>query len=182
MRISIRILQGCKGIPLDSYVDVFTRSKGSKGVSRISMRIVWRFLETDLGDFFRTSWKNLKDSMRISIRIIQGFTGIPHDSYKGFCRDSKWFCWFSRRTTLGILKGFYSVCYKDSMGIHRDSKGFLSGFYMDIYMISLGGQWESTGFLNGFYGGFVYGLYVDFRKDSVWIQWKSIQSLWRCPL
>ena len=50
-----------------------------------------------------------KDSVMISMRILQGFQMIMVDSYKGFYKDSKGFYKISMVVLLWSLSGFWRI-------------------------------------------------------------------------
>ena len=50
-----------------------------------------------------------KDSVRISMRILEGFKAILLDSDKDFYKDSKGFYRFSMRILLGSLSEFWKI-------------------------------------------------------------------------
>ena len=72
---------------------------------RVSIRIQ-RGYEIFLDGFDEDCYK---DSVMISMRILQGFQMIMLDSYKGVDKDSKGFYRISMRIVLGSLSGLWRI-------------------------------------------------------------------------
>ena len=72
---------------------------------RVSIRTQRRY-EAFLDGLYEDCYK---DSVMISMRILQGFQMIMLDSYKGFDKDSKGFYRISMRILLGSLSRFWRI-------------------------------------------------------------------------
>jgi len=93
--------KGIDGFLNDSYKDFWD----VKDLCKVSIR-TQRGYEALLDGFYEDC---CNDSVRISMRILEGFKAILLDSDKDFYKDSKGFYRFSMMMLLGSLSGFWRI-------------------------------------------------------------------------